>query len=140
MHGSTRTPAPDSFLHFRGTVAPRFGHPSEIEIARIFDFYGIGWEYEPHEFVLERDAAGQQTSSFRPDFFLPDLNLYVETTVMKQSLVSRKNRKVRRTQELYPEVRVKVLYRRDILRLAERFGFEVPAAGLATSPWPNSDS
>ena len=37
---------------------------------------------------------------------------------MKQSLVTRKNRKLRKLRERYPNVRIKLFYRRDIQRLA----------------------
>ena len=40
---------------------------------------------------------------------------------MKQSLVTKKNRKMRRLRELYPDVRVKMFYRRDIEALAEKY-------------------
>jgi hypothetical protein len=41
--------------------------------------------------------------------------------VMKQSLVTRKNRKLRELRALYPDVNVKLFYRRDIERLAQRY-------------------
>ena len=40
---------------------------------------------------------------------------------MKQSLVTRKNRKLRQLRELYPDVKVKLFYRRDFERLALRY-------------------
>jgi hypoxanthine phosphoribosyltransferase len=113
------------FQAFRGEVPPRFAHRVELECAQILDYYGVGWLYEPTSFVLERDAEGRVTEAFAPDFYLPDQDLYVEITVMKQSLVTRKHRKLRKLRALYPEVRVKLLYRRDIERLAERFGLRI---------------
>ena len=77
----------------RGAEPPRFANRIELECARILDWYGIPWEYEPTSFVLERDTHGRVTRAFTPDFFLPEENLYIEVTVMKQSLVTRKNRK-----------------------------------------------
>jgi hypoxanthine phosphoribosyltransferase len=41
---------------------------------------------------------------------------------MRQALVRRKNRKLRLLRALYPEINVKLLYRRDYQRLLERFG------------------
>jgi len=41
--------------------------------------------------------------------------------VMKQALVTRKNRKLRKLRERYPDVQIKLFYRRDIERLAQRF-------------------
>jgi hypothetical protein len=109
------------FQAYRGSEPPRFANRIELECAKILDFYGVPWDYEPHQFVLERDEQGRVTSAFTPDFYLPDQDLYVEVTVMKQSLVTRKNRKLRQLRELYPHVRVKLFYRRDIERLAQRY-------------------
>ena len=110
-----------AFRAYCGTGTPRFANRIEYECAKILDFYGVPWQYEPHQFVLERDGAGRVTSAFTPDFYLPDQELYVEVTVMKQSLVTRKNRKLRQLRELYPDVKVKLFYRRDIERLAHRY-------------------
>ena len=86
----------------------------------MLDFYGVPWDYEPRTFVLETDAEGRVTRAFTPDFYLPDQDLYVEVTVMRQALVTRKNRKLRELRRLYPDVKVKLFYRRDIERLAQR--------------------
>ena len=102
----------------------RFAHDSEAEFARILDFYGIRWEYEPRSFPLEHDSAGRTLESFSPDFYLPDFDLYLELTTLKQSLVTRKNRKLRRMRELYPHVRVKILYGRDVRSLFAKYDLE----------------
>jgi hypoxanthine phosphoribosyltransferase len=113
------------FQAYCGDSPPRFAHPIELECAKVFDYYGVPWQYEPRTFVLERDESGRVLSAFAPDFYLPEQDLYVEVTTMKQSLVTRKNRKVRRLAELYPDVRVKLFYKRDVERLAERFGLQL---------------
>jgi cytidylate kinase len=101
---------------------PEFAHPSEREFARVMDFYRIRWEYEPRTFPIEWDDNHNATAAFTPDFFLPDLDLYIELTTMKQSLVTKKNRKIRRLRELYPEVNIKVLYERDYRNLIWKYG------------------
>ena len=98
---------------------------AELECAKILDYYGVPWQYEPTTFVLEEDENGRVIEAFTPDFYLPEQDLYVEVTVMKQSLVTRKNRKLRKLRERYPEVRVKLFYKRDIERLAERYRLEL---------------
>lgn len=108
------------FQVYRGSDPPRFANRSELECAKILDFYRVPWEYEPRTFVLERDAEGRVVSAFTPDFYLPEQDLYIEVTVMKQSLVTRKNRKIRELRRLYPDVRVKLFNRRDLERLAQR--------------------
>ena len=102
----------------------RFAHESESEFARILDFYGIRWEYEPRSFPLEYDRTGRPIESFSPDFYLPDFDLYLELTTLKQSLVTRKNRKLRRMRELYPHVRVKILYGRDVRSLFAKYDLQ----------------
>jgi hypothetical protein len=41
--------------------------------------------------------------------------------------VTKKNRKARRLQERYPDVRIKVLYQRDYLHLLVKYGLEPPS-------------
>jgi len=106
---------------YRGTAPPRFANEVELECAKLLDFYGVPWDYEPRTFVLAQAEDGRITSAFTPDFYLPEQELFVEVTVMRQSLVTRKNRKLRELRELYPDVRVKLFYRRDIERLAQRY-------------------
>ena len=103
-------------------VQVQFAHESEREFAHFLDFYQVHWQYEPVCFPLERDSNGKVTESFTPDFYLPEFGLYIELTTMRQKLVTRKNRKLRRMRELYPEVRIKILYRRDFRRLLFKFG------------------
>jgi hypothetical protein len=109
------------FQAYCGSAPPRFANDIELECAKILDFYGVPWDYEPRTFVLETDEDGRVVSAFTPDFYLPEQDLFIEVTVMKQSLVTRKNRKLREVQRLYPGVRVKLFYRRDIERLAQRY-------------------
>lgn len=101
---------------------PPFANKSEEEFARILDFYQIKWEYEPRSFPIEWDGGGEVTESFTPDFYLPQFDLFIELTTLKQDLVTKKNRKVRRLRELYPEVNLKIFYGRDYRKLLERFG------------------
>jgi hypoxanthine phosphoribosyltransferase len=116
---------PQAFRAYTGTSPPRFVNEVELECARLLDYYGVPWAYEPRTFVLERDAEGRVTSAFTPDFYLPEQDLYVEVTVMRQSLVTRKNRKLRELRRLYPGVKVKLFYRRDIERLAQRLRLQL---------------
>lgn len=110
------------FQAYRGSEPPRFANPAELEYARILDWYGVAWLYEPTTFVLERDPDGRVVEAFTPDFYLPEQDLYLEVTVMKQSLVTRKNRKLRKLRQLYPHIRIKLFYERDFERLAAHYG------------------
>jgi hypothetical protein len=104
------------------TARPPFAHASEAEFARILDFYEVRWEYEPHVFPILWNLDGLVVESFSPDFWLPDLELYIEMTTLKQSLVRKKNRKLRRLRELYPAVRIKLFYGRDFRALMLKYG------------------
>jgi len=114
-----------AFQAYRGDEPPRFASPAELECAKVLDYYGIAWEYEPRTFVLERDEAGRVLEAFTPDFYLSEQDLYVEITAMKQSLVTRKNRKVRKLRERYPGIRITIFYRRDLERLAQHFHLDI---------------
>jgi hypothetical protein len=113
------------FQAYQGEGVPRFANDVELECAKLLDYYGVPWAYEPRTFVLEQDEEGRITEAFTPDFYLPEQNLYLELTVMKQSLVTRKNRKLRKLRERYPEVNAKLFYRRDIERLAQRYRLDL---------------
>lgn len=104
----------------------KFAHNSERQFAKLLDFYGIEWKYEPQTFVLETDKEGNPTNAFSPDFYLPVYDTYVEITTMNQKLVTKKNRKARLLQEQHPEIKIKVLYQRDYLYLLVKFGLEPP--------------
>lgn len=98
-----------------------FAHESEAEVARILDFYHIAWQYEPRTFAVEWDDEGKVASSFTPDFYLPDHDLYIELTTARQPLVTKKNRKIRLLRELYPDIHIKVLYASDYRKLIDKF-------------------
>jgi hypoxanthine phosphoribosyltransferase len=105
-----------------------FAHPSERIFANLLDFYRIAWEYEPRSFPVQWDAEGRISESFTPDFYLAEFDLYVELTTMKQSLVTRKNRKIRLLRELYPHLSVQIFYQKDFENLIFKYGLaERPA-------------
>lgn len=101
-----------------------FGHPSEEEFARLLDFYGIEWRYEPVTFPLVWDKKGNVLEAFSPDFYLVEQDLFVELTTLRPRLMRIKREKIRLMNELYPEVRVKLWRRRDFEWLLARYGEE----------------
>lgn len=109
-------------------VPAPFAHNAEYEFARILDFYGIDWTYEPRSFPL-RWERGHVTEAFTPDFYLPDLDLYVELTTLKSGLTAEKNRKMREIKELFPETNIIMLKKRDYLRLLAKYGYGAIAPG-----------
>jgi hypothetical protein len=99
-----------------------FAHASEAEMSRILDFYAVRWEYEPHTFPILWNLEGNVVESFSPDFYLPELDLYLELTTLRQKLVRKKNRKLRRLRELYPDLNIKLFYARDFRALMLKYG------------------
>ena len=100
-------------------------------MARILDFYAVRWEYEPNTFPILWNMDGDVVESFSPDFFLPDLELYLEMTTLRQKLVRKKNRKLRRLRELYPAINIKLFYARDFRALMLKYGKGALVAGLS---------
>jgi bifunctional protein TilS/HprT len=94
---------------------------SEREVADVLDALHIAWEYEPKFFILCTDpSSGRVTMGFQPDFYLCKEDLYIEVTKAKQSLTTEKNRKARLLRELYPGVRVELIYRAHFADLKKR--------------------
>ena len=110
---------------------PAFVHAIEEEFARILDYYGIAWQYEPRTFALEWDNDGNVTKAFTPDFYLPEQDLYVELTTMRPKLITKKNRKLNRLREVYPEINVKLFKRSDLRDLMIKYGLDEHAARIA---------
>jgi len=106
---------------------PEFAHEAERQCARLLDFFGVRWEYEPHTYPLVGDELGRVREAFTPDFWLPQLGLYVEVTTQRQDLVRRKNRKLRLLAERHGDVRVKLFDGRDIRQLFRVHGLATAA-------------
>lgn len=109
-----------------------FAHNSERQFAKLLDFYQIEWEYEPRSFDIGWDSAGAPNQRFRPDFYLPAFDTYIEITTLNQKLVTKKNRKIRLLRELYPDVKCKIFYQRDYLDLLIKYGLEPPSQDVPT--------
>ena len=109
---------------FRRWDEVKFAHHSEMEFARLLDFYDIKWLYEPRSFDIAWDRSGRPVQKFRPDFYLPAFDLYIELTTLSQKLVTKKNRKIRLLKELYPEIKCKIFYQKDYRKLLFKYGFD----------------
>jgi hypothetical protein len=136
LAAAARTDDPVHWVPMEPSTTPRppFAHASEAEFARILDFYEVRWEYEPHVFPILWNLDGLVVESFSPDFWLPDLELYVELTTLKQSLVRKKNRKLRRLRELYPGIRIKLFYGRDFRALMLKYGKHGLISAMSGTP------
>ena len=98
-----------------------FAHGSEKDFAKILDFQRIKWKYEPETFPIEWDKSGNPILSFAPDFYIPDYDLFIELTTLNQKLVTKKNRKLKKLKELYPEINIKLFYRKDFDSILFKF-------------------
>jgi cytidylate kinase len=138
LEGGLLTPAAEAQIQFQvrlklaryGIVPPDrlqvrrkdFGHPSEEVFANLLDFYRIAWDYEPRSFPLQWDKDGKVQEAFTPDFYLPEFDMYVELTTMKQANVTKKNRKIRLLRAIYPHVNIQVFYQKDVQDLVIKYG------------------
>jgi len=103
----------------------------EAAFARILDYYGIEWQYEPRTFPLEWDDQIRILEAFSPDFYLPQQDLYIELTTLRSGLTTKKNRKIRRMQALYPEINIKLFKRREMRDLMVKYGLDQEAEAFA---------
>jgi hypothetical protein len=115
---------------FHPAPSVRFAHPSEESFARLLSLAGHEWRYEPEEFPLEVDGSGTTKSAFRPDFYLPAFNCFIELTVLSQPLVTKKNRKIRLFRERYPDIPLEVVYRKDFKNLMAHYGVPLQMEGV----------
>ncbi len=98
---------------FKNAENIKFAHESEKEFTKILDFYRIKWEYEPRTFTLSLNKKGDPDTCFTPDFYLPEYDLYIELTTLNQKLVTKKNYKIKKLRELYPDINIKLFYKKD---------------------------
>jgi cytidylate kinase len=115
-----------------------FGHPSEQVFANLLDFYRIAWDYEPRSFPLQWDKDGKVSEAFTPDFYLPEFDLYVELTTMKQANVTRKNRKIRLLRAIYPHVNIQIFYQKDVQDLVLKYRAPERVDSITATPRPTS--
>lgn len=116
--------AASKYTYYMGDAPPQFANHSEEECAGILDYYCVPWMYEPRTFVLERDENGNVTEAFTPDFYLPEQDLFIELTTMKQAHVTKKNMKIRKVKEKFPEINIKLFYKKDFLKLAQKYDLQ----------------
>jgi hypoxanthine phosphoribosyltransferase len=115
---------------------PPWANSTEEQFAALLNSYGIAWQHEPHKFPIAFDEDGNPTEFFTPDFYLPETDEYIELTVLRQSLCTKKNRKLRLMRELFPDIRCRIVYRHDYENLALKYGWdpdpEFPQLGTPT--------
>ena len=103
-------------------MEPRFAHPAEQACVSLFEQHGLSWRHEPVCFILARHDDGSIHEAFTPDFYLPELDVFIEVTAMDPRHASRKRRKVRQLRTLVPDLEIVLLEARDLSRLGVLHG------------------
>ena len=102
-------------------MAPaEFAHPVEQAVADVLDELRICWLYEPHTFTLQEDETGNVSTAFTPDFYLPEIGVYIECTVAKRKYLNGKRQKVRAARKQHGII-CEIAYRDDFERMARRW-------------------
>src|SRR3972149_1423692 len=72
--------------------------------------------------------------------YLPEQDCYIELTTLKQSLVTKKNRKLRCLRQLHPSINIKLFYARDFRSLMTKYGLKsaLHACNLTSPPSDSS--
>jgi len=94
----------------------------EANFARLLMFLGVDFEYEPKRFVM-KDEEGRVVATYLPDFFLTDLNRYVE---LKGRWDDFAREKVELFRRIYPSVILDVVESADYRRLESKFSGLIP--------------
>ena len=65
----------------------------EARYAVFLDYLGILWKYEPEGYIIEESEFtqwfGHEGDAYLPDFFLPELNIYLEIKIEKEIIKKR---------------------------------------------------
>ena len=86
----------------------KFAHYSEKVFSEHLDLFNIKWIYEPTSFPLKW-GSGAIKMMFTPDFYLPELDIYVEITTMNQNLITKKQKKLKLAKKLDPNSKFKLI-------------------------------
>ena len=120
-----KSETPD-FQAYRGSEPPQFANEAELECAKVLDYYGVPWLYEPRTFVLEDDEDGRVLEAFAPDFYLPGAGSvprdHGDEAVARHA---EEPQAAQAASERYPDVNIKLFYKRDIERLGQRYGLKL---------------
>ena len=83
----------------------------EANFARLQNYLGIKWIYEPKTFDLG-------TQNYTPDFYLPEKNLYIEVKNFLWKYSKVRDEKFRK---LYPNIKLKMILKPDYLKLQNKY-------------------
>ena len=99
----------------------------EANIARLFNYLGVKWVYQPKTFDL-----GSQ--NYTPDFYLSDYNIYIEVKNFLWKYSKIRDRKFRK---LYPDINLILLLKKDYLTLEKKYSHFIKNWEYKNSPFLN---
>lgn len=97
----------------------------EANYARLLNYLGIKWEYEPKTFDL-----GSQ--NYTPDFYLPNSDTYIE---IKNFLWKYSKIRDRKFRKLYPNIKLKLILKKDYLKLENKYSHLIKNWEYKNSPF-----
>jgi len=99
----------------------------EANVARLFNYFGIKWIFQPKTFDLV-------SQNYTPDFYLPDYNIYIEVKNFLWKYSKIRDRKFRK---LYPDIKLILLLKKDYLELEKKYSHLIENWEYENSPFPN---
>lgn len=97
-----------------------FAHESEEMFADVLDELELEWEYEPTVFII-KEKNGIIKKAFKPDFYIPELDLYVEISTCTNR--RRKRRKVEQAQEKHPDANIMLLLSEQLKEIFTEYSY-----------------
>jgi hypothetical protein len=85
----------------------------EANMARIYNLVGIKWLYAPKIFNLDKHT-------YRPDFYLPDFDTYVE---VKNYLGSYSLERDQNFRKLYPNIKLELILKVDYIEIKSNYKY-----------------
>lgn len=97
----------------------------EANFARLMNFLNIKWEYAPKIFDLG-------TQKYTPDFYLPEVNIFIEVKNFMWKYSEIRDKKFRR---LYPNIKLQLLLKEDYLKLQNTYSSFIKNWEYKNSPF-----
>ena len=117
MYGrSHQGPTAYSAAGFRADLGHYVRSSWEADFARVLNYCGMKYEYEPRRFTLQRADGG--TLTYAPDFFVPELHCWYE---IKGWMDQRSAEKIRLFKEQYADERLVVIDKTQFAELQMRY-------------------
>jgi hypothetical protein len=102
----------------------------EANIARLFNYLGIKWEYQPKTFNLV-------SQNYTPDFYLSEYSTYIEVKNFLWKYSKIRDKKFRK---LYPDISLKLLLKDEYLKLENKYSKFINNWEYKNSPFPTIGS